>query len=188
MLSAVTVLAGLAVVCSFALPAAAEEHRAALGMVVDTCFVPGDRDCEAVVVGEVGRAHREVLVQGYSFTAPNIVKALADAKRRGVDVRVILDARETKTQKQAIAVDTLLIAKVSVLIDRDHAIAHNKVVIVDGATVETGSYNFSAAARDRNAENVVVLEGREVADRYRRNWLDHARHSIAYGDWKASEK
>ena len=38
-------------------------------------------------------------------------------------------------------------------IDALHAIAHNKIVIVDGAVVVTGSFNFTKQAENNNAEN-----------------------------------
>ena len=40
------------------------------------------------------------------------------------------------------------------IIDDEHAKAHNKVMIIDGETVITGSFNFSKAAEQNNAENL----------------------------------
>ena len=37
-----------------------------------------------------------------------------------------------------------------------YAIHHDKVLIVDGETVELGSFNYSDAAAHRNSENVLV--------------------------------
>jgi phosphatidylserine/phosphatidylglycerophosphate/cardiolipin synthase-like enzyme len=45
-----------------------------------------------VVVAELGKARSTVLVQAYSFTSAPIAKALVDAHKRGVKVRVILDS------------------------------------------------------------------------------------------------
>jgi phosphatidylserine/phosphatidylglycerophosphate/cardiolipin synthase-like enzyme len=132
--------------------------------VAEVCFTPG-QDCTGLIVHEVEQAKREVLVQAYSFTSPQIAKALADARRRGVDVRVILDQSQTGQKKSQIAADTLVIAKVSVL---------------DRRRVVTGSFNFTKAAQDRNAENVVILAGEDVAGRYVENWHRHAEHSERY--------
>ncbi|WP_252493850.1 phospholipase D-like domain-containing protein, partial [Escherichia coli] len=50
---------------------------------------------------------------------------------------------------------------------------HDKVIIVDGNTVETGSYNFSRAAARKNSENVVVLKNMpDVAAQYLEHWQD----------------
>jgi phosphatidylserine/phosphatidylglycerophosphate/cardiolipin synthase-like enzyme len=152
-----------------------------LGRVADVCFVPGDRDCEAVITGEIDQATREVLVQAYSFTSDAIVRSLVAAKRRGVDVRVILDAKATSEErKEQIAAQTLVNSGVVVLIDGNFAIAHSKVVIIDGRRVETGSYNYTASARRRNSENLVVLEGSEIAGQYRAIWIARAQNSVSF--------
>jgi hypothetical protein len=71
--------------------------------------------------------------------------------------------------------------KIPVLIDDKHAIAHNKVMIIDGNTVITGSFNFTKAAEEKNAENVIVLKDNPaLAQRYAQNWRAHAKHSVAY--------
>lgn len=62
-------------------------------------------------------------------------------------------------------------------IDDRHPIVHSKIVIVDGATVLTGSFNFSKAAKQKNAENLLVLKSPDLAARYLENWNAHAAHS-----------
>ncbi len=47
---------------------------------------------------------------------------------------------------------------------------HDKFIVVDGQVVETGSFNFTATAESRNAENVVVLHDPVVAQQYGREW------------------
>ncbi len=54
------------------------------------------------------------------------------------------------------------------LIDTEHALAHNKVILIDGDTVITGSFNFSRAAEERNAENLLVIRDQELAEKYSR--------------------
>ena len=46
----------------------------------------------------------------------------------------------------------------------------DKFIVVDGETVETGSFNFTAGAEKRNAENVVVLNDPAIAEQYGREW------------------
>ena len=57
------------------------------------------------------------------------------------------------------------------LVDDDFAIAHNKIMILDDETVITGSFNFTKAAEERNAENVLVIRGnKDLAKFYLQNW------------------
>lgn len=61
--------------------------------------------------------------------------------------------------------------------DTRERIHHNKVVVVDGSTVITGSFNFSASA-ERNAENVLVIRGvPDLAARYLEIWSQHQAHA-----------
>lgn len=163
----------------FAIPASAAEVEA-------LCFTPGG-ECTEVVVGALVKAQHQVLVQAYSFTSPEIVKALIDAKKRGVDVRAVLDksnfckaGKDNCENKGTVAADTLAIVKVPVLVDRAHAIAHNKVMVIDEERVITGSFNFTRSAQERNAENLIILRDRDLALRYVANWQDHASHSESY--------
>ncbi len=39
--------------------------------------------------------------------------------------------------------------------------------------VITGSFNFSKAAEDENAENLIIIRDRELAERYLENWNVH---------------
>jgi phosphatidylserine/phosphatidylglycerophosphate/cardiolipin synthase-like enzyme len=61
--------------------------------------------------------------------------------------------------------------------DGSHAIAHNKVMIVDDNIVITGSFNFTNSAQTRNAENLLVLRSADLAQNYKANWLEHWKHS-----------
>ncbi|MEI7608501.1 MAG: phospholipase D family protein [Rhodospirillaceae bacterium] len=141
------------------------------------CFTPGG-DCTDIIVHEIDSAHRQVLVQAYSFTSAPIADALVKAKKRGVDVQAVLD-RSQRTERYTGAT-FLANGGVPVLIDSAHAIAHNKVMVIDGATVITGSFNFTKAAQEHNAENLLVIRDAGVASMYANNWREHAEHSEPY--------
>ena len=61
---------------------------------------------------------------------------------------------------------------IPVKIDAKHAIAHNKVMIIDGETVITGSFNFTKAAEENNAENLLRIHDKKLAERYIGNWQE----------------
>jgi phosphatidylserine/phosphatidylglycerophosphate/cardiolipin synthase-like enzyme len=54
-------------------------------------------------------------------------------------------------------------------IDAHHAISQNKVIIIDGETVLTGSFNFTKAAQEKNAENLLILHDPTLAVAYSKN-------------------
>ncbi len=130
------------------------------------------------IVSAVGGARRMVLVQAYSFTSAPIAKVLLEAHKRGVDVRVILD--DSQANGRYSSARFFLNQGVPVRIDRAHAIAHNKIMIIDAATVITGSFNFTKAAEERNAENLLVIHDPKLVARYTANWKVHFAHSTRY--------
>jgi phosphatidylserine/phosphatidylglycerophosphate/cardiolipin synthase-like enzyme len=144
----------------------------------DVCFTPGG-DCTEAIVTALENARISVLVQAYTFTSAPIAKALLEASRRGVKVEAILDAINRRSARYSGA-DLLARAGIPVRIDAAHAIAHNKVMVIDGSTVITGSFNFTRAAQERNAENLLVIHDPALAARYTQNWQVHAAHSEPY--------
>lgn len=144
---------------------------------ISVCFTPGG-ECTDLVVKELNEAKESVLVQAYSFTSAPIARALVDAKKRGVKVEVILD-KSNKTAKYS-AADFLRNMDITPLIDSQHAIAHNKIMIIDDKTVITGSFNFTKAAEEKNAENLLVISDKDLAEKYTENWKIHAHHSEPY--------
>ena len=141
--------------------------------------------CTEAIVENLGRAKSTVLVQAYSFTSAPIAKALVDAKKRGVNVQVILD-KSQRTERYSSA-DFVAHAGIPTFIDARHSIAHNKIIIIDGRTVLTGSFNFSKAAEESNAENLLVIQDAAIAAKYSANWKSHLQHAEAYAG-KGTEK
>jgi phospholipase D len=51
-------------------------------------------------------------------------------------------------------------------------------MIIDRKKVITGSFNFTKAADNKNAENVLLIEDSELAATYIDNWKSRAKHNI----------
>jgi phosphatidylserine/phosphatidylglycerophosphate/cardiolipin synthase-like enzyme len=132
----------------------------------------------AALVDALDGARASVLVQAYSFTSAPIAAALKRAHERGLDVKVILDKGQ-RSEKYSSAT-FLQHAGIPVWIDTKHAIAHNKVMVIDQRTVVTGSFNFTKAAEERNAENLLIIDSAQMAGLYMANWERHAGHSERY--------
>lgn len=138
-----------------------------------------DGGCTEAINKVLDQARQEILVQAYSFTSAPIAKALLEAHKRGVKVQVILD-KSQKTQKYSSAT-FLTNSGIPTYIDAKHAIAHNKIMIIDKETVITGSFNFTKAAEEKNAENVLIIKNKALAKVYLENWEKHREHSEPYG-------
>lgn len=132
----------------------------------------------AALTRELNNAQKTVLVQAYKITSTPIAKALTDAHNRGISVDVILDKNQ-RTDKYSSAT-FLSNAGIAVLIDAQHKIAHNKVIIIDSEILITGSFNFTKAAEESNAENLLIIRDKRLANIYTNNWRNHAKHSHKY--------
>ncbi len=141
---------------------------------IDVCFSP-DGKCEERIIREIEGAKTGVLIQAYGFTSRPIADALVAAEKRGISVRAILDASNAKERYSAAGV--LRKGGVEVVLDGSHPVANNKVIIVDEAVVLTGSMNFTKAADDANAENLLVIQDAALAEKFTANWKKHFEHA-----------
>jgi len=156
--------------CAFCLSA----QEPILGAAIRVQFSPGGKPT-AAIVDAVNRAKTAIRVQAYSFTSAPIAEALKKAHQRGIDVQIILDKAQPK--QPYTSATFLTNAKIPVYIDSKHAIAHNKIIVIDANTVITGSFNFTKAAETSNAENLLIIESPELARIYLNNWEQHKQHS-----------
>lgn len=134
---------------------------------IRTCFTP-PAGCGQLIVNAIDRARETILVQAYQLTSEQIVEALIRAHDRGVRVSILID--KTGVTAKYSKVKMLKSKEVSVAVDKVTSIAHNKVMIIDGLVVITGSFNFTDSADNRNAENVVFITDKDIANEYTKNW------------------
>jgi phosphatidylserine/phosphatidylglycerophosphate/cardiolipin synthase-like enzyme len=143
----------------------------------NVCFSPNG-NCAAVIIEQLDNAKTEILIQAYSFTSAPIAKALVNAHKRGIKVEAILD--KSNVTGSYSSATFLLNSGIPTYIDYKHAIAHNKIIIIDKETVITGSFNFTRAAEEKNAENLLIIKSKELAKTYIENWIKHKEHSEEY--------
>ncbi|WGL60933.1 phospholipase D family protein [Pigmentibacter sp. JX0631] len=140
----------------------------------EICFTPGE-NCTELITKNIAKAKKTLLIQAYSFTSAPIAKAIIDAKKRGVEVMIILDKSQF-SQKYSSA-KFLVNQEIQTWKDDKVAIAHNKVMIIDNFTIITGSFNFTKAAQQKNAENVLVIDDANLAKKYSENWYSRQKVS-----------
>jgi len=142
--------------------------------LIQVYFSPGGSPTTALVKA-LDNAKASVLVQAYSFTSAPIASALKRAHDRGVDVMVVLD--NSQWSEKYTSATFLRHAGIPIWVDSEHALAHNKVMIIDENIVITGSFNFTKAAEERNAENLLIIQDALIAQKYINNWNECRGHS-----------
>lgn len=137
-----------------------------------------------LVLQTIQSAQHEIRLMGYSFTSPDVVRSLISAKRRGVDVKVVLDDKGNRGKSSLAAMNLLVNAGIPVRTVSNFKIMHDKVIVADGAHVEAGSFNYSRAADRSNSENVLVVrDAPELAKTYLSHWQSRWE---AGSDWHSS--
>lgn len=148
---------------------------------VSVCFTPGEQ-CDKKIISEIDSAKRTIYVQAYQLTSAPITDALARANRRGAKVLIILDKTQYRLKGYSAAIHFHDL-HIPVWIDSKPAIAHNKVMIIDDKIVITGSYNFSANAQKRNAENMVIINSNDISNEYILNFNKRLNASTSFENY-----
>lgn len=110
----------------------------------------------------IRQARLSVDVAAYDLDLWSIRDALLEAFQRGVAVRMVTDSDNLDEDE----IRDLRAAGVSVRGDRREGLMHNKFVIVDGATVWTGSMNLTINSAYRNDDNLIMLHSSALAGNY----------------------
>ncbi len=124
-------------------------------------FCPKD-SCSTHVIDAIDNAKSSIHIAMYDFTLKSIANALIQAKGRGVDVEVVIESDDVKGSEYY----TLQNAGISIKLDGNPALMHNKYMIIDGVTVETGSFNWTFSANTANNENLIILQSTTLASLY----------------------
>jgi len=134
--------------------------------ILGVYFSPKGR-CEEELLYWINRANASIHVLIYSFTLDSLSDALIEAHNRGVDVKVVFEKQQITEHSEY---QKLKAAGISVRNDTNSKLMHNKVMIVDGIIVITGSYNYSASAENYNNENMIIILSDYIAGIYEKEF------------------
>jgi phosphatidylserine/phosphatidylglycerophosphate/cardiolipin synthase-like enzyme len=143
-------------------------HNVSTCPTFEVAFSPrkGSRD---LIIETIANAEKSIFVAAYSFTSTTIVEALEQAKNRGVEVKIVLDKK--RASERGSVCNLLKNKKIAYRINSRYPIMHNKFMIIDVATLQVGSFNYTKAAEKSNAENVLVINKcPELAAQYLTEW------------------
>jgi phosphatidylserine/phosphatidylglycerophosphate/cardiolipin synthase-like enzyme len=131
---------------------------------VENLFSPDDGVADRILQ-LLAQARSSIEFMAFAFTSDDLAGAMIDRSRAGVGVRGVFEASQVAGGASQYAM--LREAGLDVRLDGNEGNLHHKVILLDGETVITGSYNFSRSAEVRNDENVLILHSVEVARAFR---------------------
>lgn len=127
--------------------------------VLGVYFSP-DGGCEDQVINWIDRANKTIHVLIYSFTNDDIGDAVLRAHQRGVEIKVVFEKSQVSRYSEYWKLQSI---GVLVKNDTNPGLMHHKTVVIDGYVILTGSFNWSAAAEERNNENLMILQSDYLA-------------------------
>lgn len=150
---------------------------------IDVGFSP-EGSAEKLIIKAIDTAKKDIRVAAYSFTSPQIIKSLINAKRRGVDIKIVVDEKGNKSKSSIAAMNLAVNAGIPLRTISAYKIHHDKYIVVDSRHIQTGSFNYSQAANKSNSENVILLwNNPAVANKYLQHWQSRWEKGQ---DWKSS--
>ena len=135
---------------------------------VEVAFSPDQgSDTEALAIQAISAARASISLASYHLTSQPVADALCAAAARGVAVTVLLDEKDNHKGAKESQRGHLDSCNVAVRTNASYPVMNDKFAVIDGMTVETGSYNFGSGLALKNAENaLVVWNDKALADKY----------------------
>ena len=118
--------------------------------------------------GFVGGAKKTLDICVFTITDDRITRAILNAHGRGRRIRVIAD--DDKATDLGSDIDQLAAAGIAVRVDRSPAHMHHKFALADGATLLTGSYNWTRSAARDNEDNFLITSDRRFVTAFARQF------------------
>lgn len=130
----------------------------------------------AALITEINKSKKSIDIMAYLISTHEIADPLADAMKRGVEVRVLMDAGNAGgifSEKAVFAGSPVPIWR-----DDSHKEFHHKVMLIDGKVLITGSFNFTSQAEDTNGENLLIIRNHpKLYGAYLAQFEQHLKHA-----------
>lgn len=132
---------------------------------VTPLFSPKDKIITNNVLPLIQNAKKYVYIPTFIITHDELANELINAKKRGVDVKLIIDATNVYSRKSKIK--ELRSAGVPVKVENYAGKMHSKSIIIDDEYIVAGSMNFTNSGENKNDENVLIIENKTLARYYK---------------------
>lgn len=124
-------------------------------------FSPEDKPITTQVIPLIDSAHKYIYMPVFLITHKALANSLIRASKRGVAVKIILDATNTHTGSSKMKM--LRQSGIQVKTENFAGKLHSKSIIIDDLYTVIGSMNFSRSGEGLNDENLIIIKNREIA-------------------------
>ena len=133
--------------------------------VICECYFFPNPSNEQRVVNMFRTCKKTLDLAIFTFTRDSIAQAILEAHQRGVKIRCIGDDGNSKVKGS----DVRLLASIGIPCKTDNNLRfhmHNKMAIIDNSVVITGSFNWTSQAVNKNQDNILFIEDKNIASQY----------------------
>lgn len=127
-------------------------------------FSPNGNVYQEAILPNIQNAKEKIYVSAFYLTDKNLIEELILAKKRGVEVLVILDATSANNFKDRLA--KLRNNAIPAVVENWGGKNHEKTIVIDNEILILGSCNFSKSGFYKNDENILVIKDSKVASFY----------------------
>ncbi len=124
---------------------------------------------EDKIISYINNSKKEILLSAYNLSSKKIINSIINIYKKGIKVKILLDGKNTK--KRMYILKKIIDLHIPIKMNFNYNIMHNKFLVIDSKSVETGSYNYTFSANNFNAENIVYFDSMpNIASKYRKEF------------------
>lgn len=121
----------------------------------DAYFSPGET-CRDVITNQINSAISRIKICVFTISDDHITNAIISAHKKGRDIKIITD--NDKSFDIGSDIERLAQIGLDIKMDTTPNHMHHKFMVVDDASLITGSYNWTNSAARYNHENIVLTK------------------------------
>lgn len=125
-----------------------------------------DGNSDEILIKEINKAQKNLDMAVYSITNENIANAILDAKKRGINVKVITDSENSKSKTQKEILDNFKQNGIPIKINAPTGLTHLNFTIIDDAEALGGCYNYLETITNNNDENLIIMKKTDIVNNY----------------------
>jgi hypothetical protein len=132
-------------------------------------FAPQDKAITKQIIPLIEKARNYIYIPAFLITHKEFAQSLINASKRGIEVKIILDATNTHTSYSKIKL--LRQNGIQVKTEIFAGKLHSKSIIIDDLYTIIGSMNFSKSGEEINDENLMIIKDSDIAIFYKTFFL-----------------
>ncbi len=141
------------------------------GSIISIYFSPNPSIIDEGITPVISSSNSFIYMPMFYLTNEKIFEALIGAKKRNVDVKIIVDAHYAKSQHSK--VKKLRDAGIKLKVENWGGKMHMKSMITDNDYIVIGSTNFTKTGITQNDENMLIIKNSKLNQKFKSEFLKY---------------